>query len=103
MNPGLLIIAAVVAYSFLKKNGTPAAVDVNAERQFIIDFMNMGGDTDANKKSFATMVNTQMTASEIDALYQYFSNYVSKGIDLPASSPLFPRVQAISYKYNIFT
>lgn len=107
MNPLAAIALGIGVYFFIQNrkanipNGTK--IDLNQERQALINWINSGGDSYETKQRFANMVNNVFTASELDAVYQYVFNYLSTGVQLTSSNPLYYQIQAISSKYNIFT
>lgn len=92
----ILIVAGIglaAYFIFFRKDGTN-------KRQWLIDFLNTTSDSEQAKAGMRT-VFMQMSDSEIDATFDFFKNYLSKGIQPPAA--LREKINQISIKYNIFT
>jgi hypothetical protein len=83
-------IAAAIVYFVAKKGDGGSTAD---QLEYIKSFGTQGEDMS---------VFDRMTATEINDVYIFFRDYVSKNITLPAGD-LKNAIEAISTKYNIFT
>lgn len=82
-----------------KKGGNSST---SQQLNYISAYMATGGESPEAKAAFNQLLQT-MTPAEINSIYIFISQYVSKGITLPQNTPLYNEIQAIGIKYNIFT
>lgn len=90
----LALVALGVGAYFLIKKGSPGS-----KRADLIAWIDTNpGDNSAAKNAFNAMSET-----EIAAVHDFIFNYFKKGLTVPAGTPLYNAIDAISTKYNIFT
>jgi len=88
----LLLLAAIGGGLYLYST-SPAR-----KRSWLINWANSQADG-----TIAVAAFKAMTDAEIVDTYDYIKNYIGAGKTVPAGTPLFLAIAAISTKYNIFT
>lgn len=114
MNNKLILIlsAAALAYFFLRKKGSSSSVPqvdlskssggnnliaTNDRRLWLIDYVSRNDRTGEG-----TPIFRRMTDSEIDASYQYLTQYLMTGKKPLPGELLFDQIKEIGRKYSIF-
>jgi hypothetical protein len=101
MNP-LILLAGIAAAYFITKKSAGSGGNTAAQKTALINWVNSGGDSIESKLQWSQMLNV-MSVQEIADIYNYVFNYMSKNIYPQQGSTLYNSIQAISYKYNIFS
>jgi hypothetical protein len=92
-----LLVGAGI-YLLLSKSGTSKDQQIAAIMQWTVST----GSTPESRAAFQQLLYS-MTDSEVNTIYSVVTQYLSKGIALPQTSPLYLQFSAIGTKYNIFT
>lgn len=94
----LLGTGAVAVWYFTKNSGGSRQDKI----QYLTGWVNQQADQPEDKQRFIQILST-MTDQEITDTYTFIHDYVLNNRQVPSGSDLQGRIQAISYKYNIFT
>lgn len=107
-------IGAVAAYYLMKKPGAkpnyllPAVVGAGIyffittmgtdKRKWLVSYITQSSGGDPGTPAYLAMIQS-MPLSDIDIVYEWFKNYVSKGISVPTSTTLYQQIMALDLKY----
>lgn len=100
-----LSIAALVVGGFLllKYRGWGGQAPSSTKRNQVIQFARQKMATTGEDVQKFTAILMSMTAAEIDAVHEFFFQYIAKGWQVPTGSTLERNIEFIRNKYNIFT
>lgn len=98
-NDLLLIGAALFGgwYFFMRKP------DKAGQLSYLTNWINSLPDTSGQKAVLLAKITVQMSDAEVETVYEYIHDYVTKNRNLVEGSDLYNRIMAVSNKYEIFT